>query len=130
MDQELTFNADIAIQSQVNVNDVNPFITGCFDSDAKNAAYVERLLSTGEAFDNAQVVSVAPAATVSRVQAPVNDTISSDTNIGLIVGTVAVALVLCLGTFFVFTRWRKTRTPRSFHRLGGFPRKKDSISAI
>jgi beta-glucanase (GH16 family) len=129
-DQEITFNAVIAIQSQVDVNDVNPYITGAFDSDAKNAAYVGRLMSTGDAFDDAQVVSVAPAATVSRVQAPDDDTKSSDTNIGLIVGTVAVALVLCLGAFFVFTRWRKTRTHRPFHRLGGFPRKNGSISAI
>jgi hypothetical protein len=124
--QELTFNAVIAIQSQVNVTDVNPYITGSFDSDAKNAAYVGRLMSIGDAFDNAQVVSVSPAATVSRVQAPVDATKSSDPNIGLIVGTVAVALVLCLVTLFVFTRWRKTRT----QQLGSFPNTKDSISAI
>jgi hypothetical protein len=128
-EQELTFSAVIAIQSKVDVNDVNPYITGAFDSDAKKASYLVRLMATGDAFDDAQVVSVAPATSVSRAQGPDNDTRSSDTNIGLIVGTVTVALVICLVAFFVFTRWRKRRTPRPFLRLEGSIRK-DTVSAI
>jgi hypothetical protein len=107
---ELTFSAFIAIQSKVDVNDVNPYITGAFDSDAKKAAYVERLMATGGAFDDAQVVSVAPATSVSPVQAADNDARSVVTNIGLIVGMVAVALVICLVAFFVFTRRRNRKT--------------------
>jgi hypothetical protein len=125
---ELTFSAFIAIQSKVDVNDVNPYITGAFDSDAKKAAYVERLMATGGTFDDAQVVSVAPATSVSPVQAADNDARSVDTNIGLIAGMLAVALVICVVAFFVFTRRRKRRAPRRFLRLEGFTRK-DHVSA-
>ena len=128
-EQNLTFDAVIMIQSEeVDENDVNSYITGAFDSDEKNAAYVGQLMTTGDAFDDAQVVAVAPAASVTRVQAPDNAAESSVTNIGLIVGMVAVAFVICLVAFFVLIRWRKRRR-RPFLRLDGSTRK-DPVSVI
>ena len=55
------------IQSKGDVSNVNLYITGAFDNDAKKAAYVEHLMATGDAFDDAQVVSVAPATSLSPV---------------------------------------------------------------
>ena len=128
-EEELVFNAMIAIQSEVQVDDVNPYITGAFADDASNAAYMARLKEANVVFEDAEMVSVSPATSVSRVQDGDYSTDEPGVNVGMVVGVTAAALVVCLLGVAVFTRRRKGRnTRRPFRSLGGRCTRTDAVS--
>lgn len=126
VEQKITFDAVLLIQSVVEDHDVNRYIVGAFNSDPESALYLATLKDTGDgAFLDASAVSVSPAVSVSHVEASGSDSDGGGVNIGVIVGAVLAGVcMIALVAFFLYIQTRKSDgTP------AGGARKK-SVSAM
>ena len=110
VEQKITFDALFLIQSVVEDHDVNRYIVGAFNTDTERALYLATLKDTGDgAFLDASAVSVTPAVSVSRVEAPDSDSDGDGVNIGVIVGVVlAGACMIALVVFFLRIQIRRS----------------------
>ena len=107
--QEITFNADYAIQTDAQVTDVNRFIEGAFLSNYKKAIYLSELKGYAS-FQNVTSVSIEPATTVSSATgANTNNLRRNAKDVGLIVGLICAALVLLVLGLALYARRRRRR---------------------
>jgi len=137
IEQELTFDVLILLQSVVTEHDINAYIVGAFDTDKEKLAYLMDLRKTGHpAFAEASSVFIIGATSVGEVDEstfnppPLDNVIKTQGNdenprrAGLAAGLAVVGLVgFCLSAyFFVKGRRQRQRTeqrPPSQHNLPG-----------
>ncbi len=106
--QTLELDAAFEIQSVVDVNDVNRYIVGAFNTVEKKLAYLSRLQAADEAFKDANDVAIAPATSVTRVVQNPSNSNDDAISIGLVVGVVlAVLAITSLLAAIVYSQQRK-----------------------
>jgi beta-glucanase (GH16 family) len=106
--QTIEFDAAFEIQSVVDVNDVNRYIVGAFNTEEKKVTYLSRLQTANEAFADANDVEIAPATSVSRVVENPSNPNAAAIGIGLAVGiTLALLAIICLVAAIVYSKRRK-----------------------
>ena len=117
--EELTFDADISIRSDVDANSVNHYLMETFNKDEYRAVLRE---SGDHAFANVGNVSVTPPTSITRVEDPDNDKPGT----GIIVGSVAASIAALGLVAFLLARRANQKTRVSPHLGIG----KDSVADI
>jgi hypothetical protein len=95
-EQELTFDVDILIQSDVEVQDAKNYVADAFNSEAKQASYLKKLRATGfPSFANVVTMSVNVRPSSSKTST--NEKMA----IGIMAASMLVAVIFLCITLFV-----------------------------
>ena len=113
--QDITFNANYSIEVEMQISDINIFLTGAFVSNFKRTIYMESLKESGDAvFQNISMVSVEPASAFptddpndKHPYAPESHTGESDNPLGTIVAVVVVILIVFILGLACYMRCRR-----------------------
>jgi hypothetical protein len=91
-EQELTFDVDILIQSDLEVQDAQSYVASAFNSDAKQTSYLQKLRATGNSsFADVETISVSVRPSSSKPSK--EETVA----IGIMVASMFVAVIfLCI----------------------------------
>ena len=134
--QKVTFNAYYSIEAEMQIADINIFLTGAFVSEFKREIYMDSLKQSGDTvFQNLSMVLVEPATTT----APIDDNDKNgngvgntagekDSPFGTIIGVVVVILVVLILGLACYMRCRRRgpRVPK--HSKGDEANGKDIVS--